>query len=128
MQGVLVAVAMLALAAMPASAWAHDEAIHASADLPGPAWEEIAKLPVAGLDAAVPASDLPAPAEPSPGRFELVGHSPLLNRGMNAALAVWKDHAYVGSRTDGTHLNSGVLVVDVSDAARPEVVNEIGLP
>ena len=41
---------------------------------------------------------------------------------MNAALAVHGDYAYVGSRTDGTHLNSGVLVVDVSDPASPEVV------
>ena len=122
------AVVLLVLAAMPVSAWAHDESSYASADLPGPAWDAIGKLPVAGLGSAAIDSSLPAPAEPSPGRFDLVGHSPLLNRGMNAALAVWKDHAYVGSRTDGTHLNSGVLVVNVADPALPEVVNEIGLP
>ncbi len=47
---------------------------------------------------------------------------------MNAALAVHGDYAYVGSRTDGTHLNSGVLVIDVSDPSSPEIVNEIGPP
>ena len=128
MQGVLLAAVVVALTAMPTAAFAHDEAIHASADLPGPAWEDMGTLPIPALDAAGVPADLPAPAEPSPGRFELVGHSPLLNRGMNAALAVWKDHAYIGSRTDGTHLNSGVLVVDVSDPSGPEIVNEIGLP
>jgi hypothetical protein len=35
-----------------------------------------------------------------PGSFTLVGHQPLLNRGMNAAIAVHKDYVYVGSRTD----------------------------
>jgi hypothetical protein len=66
----------------------------------------------------------PAP----PGRVELVGHSPLLNRGMNAALAVHGDYAYIGSRTDGTHPNAGVLVVDVSDPAGPEVTGQIAPP
>lgn len=65
--------------------------------------------------------------------FELVGHDPLLNRGMNAALAVHGDFAYVGSRTDGKaadqNLTSGgILVVDVSDPTEPTVVNEIGPP
>ena len=57
-----------------------------------------------------------------------MGHSPLLNRGMNAALAVKGDYAYVGNRTDGTHVNPGVLVVDVSDPTSPTVVHEIGPP
>ncbi len=65
--------------------------------------------------------------------FELVGHTPLNSRGMNAALAVYGDYAYVGSRTDGKPQNrnllgSGVLVVDISDPADPQVVNEIGAP
>ena len=34
---------------------------------------------------------------------------------MNAALAVHGDYAYVGSRTDGTHPDSGILVVDISN-------------
>lgn len=60
----------------------------------------------------------------------MVGHSPLLSRGMNAGLAVWGDHVYVGSRTDGSpdHPNAGVLVVDVSDPATPRVVGEIVPP
>src|SRR5687767_1208601 len=53
----------------------------------------------------VPAAPVAA-GEAGPGDvasegFELVGHSPLLDRGMNAALAVRGDYAYVGSRTDG---------------------------
>jgi hypothetical protein len=31
------------------------------------------------------------------GSFELVGHDPLLNRGMNAAIATRGDYVYVGS-------------------------------
>ncbi len=64
----------------------------------------------------------------TPGSLEQVGHGPLLNRGMNAALAVKGDYAYVGSRTDGTHADAGVLVVDVSDPANPAVVHQIGPP
>jgi hypothetical protein len=79
--------------------------------------------------------------------FELVGHSPLLGRGMNAALAVYGDYVYVGSRTDGSsrcgrtdprreqtgidscpHPDPGVLIVDASDPGDPEVVGEIGPP
>lgn len=60
--------------------------------------------------------------------FELVGHSPLLYRGMNSALAVSGDYVYVGSRTDGTHSNAGVLVVDVSDPTAPRVVDQLTPP
>ncbi|HWL65257.1 MAG TPA: hypothetical protein VNP73_04715 [Actinomycetota bacterium] len=65
------------------------------------------------------------------GGLEVVGHSPLNNRGMNAALAVHGDYAYVGSRTDakaGNANGAGVLVVDVSKPEAPEVVHEIGPP
>ena len=51
-----------------------------------------------------------------------------MNRGMNAALAVFGGYAYVGSRTDGTHANAGVMVVDVRNPAAPEIVKEIGPP
>jgi hypothetical protein len=41
----------------------------------------------------------PLPETPSPeGSLTVVGHSPLHMRGMNAGLAVWGEHAYVGSR------------------------------
>jgi hypothetical protein len=64
----------------------------------------------------------------STGSFELIGHTPLLNRGMNAALAVYGNYAYVGSRTDGSHADAGVLVVDVSNPTTPTVVYQIGPP
>jgi hypothetical protein len=46
---------------------------------------------------------------------------------MNAALAVYDKHVYIGSRTDATpgHANPGILVVDASDPSKPEVVNEL---
>jgi hypothetical protein len=61
-------------------------------------------------------------------RFELVGHSDLGARGMNAALAVAGDTVYVGSRIDGAGRDAGVLIVDVSDPAAPAVVGAIGPP
>ncbi|HEX2030706.1 MAG TPA: hypothetical protein VHL78_04800 [Actinomycetota bacterium] len=72
-------------------------------------------------------------AAPEPGtaeNFELVGHHPLFNRGMNAAHAIFDHYVYVGSRTDGSphHLRPGVLIVDVEDPSTPEVVGEIGPP
>jgi hypothetical protein len=70
----------------------------------------------------------PGASPPPPGRFELLGHEPLMSRGMNAALAVKGHHAYVGYRSDGTHLNAGVMVVDVSDPTKPKVVTQIGQP
>ncbi|MGI8775758.1 MAG: LVIVD repeat-containing protein [Actinomycetota bacterium] len=62
------------------------------------------------------------------GEIELVGHSALGNRGMNAALAIHGDYAYVGSRTDGTHPNAGIMIVDIKDPETPEVVGQIGPP
>lgn len=60
---------------------------------------------------------------------ELVGHSDLLGRGMNAALAIAGNYVYVGSRTDGEfHEDAGVLIVDVSDPTAPAVVGQIGQP
>jgi hypothetical protein len=125
------------------------------------------RLPVALLVAAAivasSASSVPASAEPSasvvprsgngggtPGtaaHFRLVGHEPLFDRGMNAALALHEDVVYVGNRTDGSsrcgdgdpripvsgpdscpHPHPGVVVVDASDPAHPAVVGEIGPP
>jgi hypothetical protein len=63
-----------------------------------------------------------------PGEFELIGHDPLMNRGMNAAIAVKGKYAYIGSRTDGLHPNTGVFVVDISKPKSPEIVHEIGPP
>ena len=76
-----------------------------------------------------------AAARPGTGALKQVGHEPLMNRGMNAALAVHGDYAYVGSRTDGkpwrTDLNlnhAGIYVLDISDPAKPTIVHEIGPP
>ena len=66
-----------------------------------------------------------------PGSFDLVGHNPLMNRGMNAALAVHKQYAYIGSRTDGKNgnaNNAGVMVVDVSNPTSPFIAHQMGPP
>jgi hypothetical protein len=47
---------------------------------------------------------------------------------MNAGLAIYGNYAYVGSRTDGGHVDAGVLVVDISTPSNPQVVYQIGLP
>ncbi len=77
--------------------------------------------------------------------FQLVGQNPFFNRGMNAALAIFNNFVYVGSRTDGSsscgvdlkgkpisgscpHVHPGVLIVDVKNPASPTVVGEIGSP
>ncbi|MGH2691969.1 MAG: LVIVD repeat-containing protein [Actinomycetota bacterium] len=83
--------------------------------------------------AALPSGSGFAQTEPRTGTFKLVGHEPLFNRGMNAALAVHGDYAYVGSRTDGKPADAnltrgGVMIVDVSDPADPVVVNEMAPP
>jgi hypothetical protein len=67
----------------------------------------------------------------TPGSFTLVGHDPLLGRGMNAAIAVHNGYVYIGSRTDGKNNNAnhaGVLIVDAKDPSNPHIVNEIGPP
>jgi hypothetical protein len=62
--------------------------------------------------------------------FTLVGHNPLFNRGMNAALTVFDHYVYVGNRTDGSpqHSHPGILIVDIQDPANPTVVGEVGPP
>ncbi|HEX6232130.1 MAG TPA: PA domain-containing protein [Jiangellaceae bacterium] len=70
-------------------------------------------------------------AEPKAGSLTQVGHEPLTNRGMNAALAIHGDYAYIGSRTD-FHVDgedfSGIMIVDISDPTDPRVVNVMGPP
>jgi hypothetical protein len=92
-----------------------------------------AMVALAGLGATLALLQALRPPRPSaapapPGSLELVGGDPLMSRGMNAALAVHGHYAYVGSRTDGTHPNTGVLVVDVGDPQHPHVVGQIGQP
>jgi hypothetical protein len=76
--------------------------------------------------------------------LKLVGHDPLFNRGMNAALAIYDHYVYIGNRTDSSavcvgatgtpsgdtcpHPHPGILIVDVKDPAHPKVIGEIGKP
>src|SRR3954447_6430936 len=98
-----------------------------SPDLPGPAYGAFTP-PRADALLGAPAVAPPADPPDYPGKFELVGHDPLLYRGMNAAIAVKGNYVYVGSRTDGSHPDSGVMVVNVHDPAHPSIVGQIGLP
>lgn len=101
-------------------------------------------LPIVIVVLALARSAAGAASAATPANVELVGHDPLDNRGMNAALALYDHYVYVGSRTDASsvcvgptglpkgascpHPHAGILVVDVADPARPSVVGEIGPP
>jgi hypothetical protein len=77
---------------------------------------------IAALTLVVPAT---AAAQPTAGALKQVGHEPLMNRGMNAAIAIHGNYAYIGSRTDGGHEgmpHGGVMVVDISDPAKPALL------
>jgi hypothetical protein len=70
------------------------------------------------------AAQAPIVAGPKSGAFRQVGRNPLMNRGMNAAIAVHGDYAYVGSRTDkhdGTQ-HGGLMTLDISDPSEPELL------
>src|SRR5262249_11940595 len=74
--------------------------------------------------------------------FQLVGHDPLFNRGMNAAATIFGHFMYIGNRTDGSstcgvgdprgpgnncpHPHHGVLIENIANPANPHVVGEIG--
>ena len=65
----------------------------------------------------------------APGSLEVIGHEPLEMRGMNSAPALYRNHIYIGSRTDNHGQgNAGVMVVDVSNPAEPKVVSKIEEP
>jgi hypothetical protein len=89
------------------------------------AWSK-AVVAVAAALLVLPATATAAPP-PKTGSLEQVGHEPLMNRGMNAAIAIHGDYAYIGSRTDGGHEgmpHGGILVVDISDPSNPTLLNE----
>ncbi|HEX8067964.1 MAG TPA: hypothetical protein VF520_15715 [Thermoleophilaceae bacterium] len=86
------------------------------------------RLGAATALAAVAALAPAGPARALPGSFDQVGHNALESRGVNAGLAVHGRYAYVGSRTDGSHPNAGIYVVDVGDPADPTVVHQVGPP
>jgi hypothetical protein len=80
-----------------------------------------------GLAAVVLMLPAVASGQERTGSIEQVGHEPLMNRGMNSAIAVHGDYAYVGSRTDGSHAGQpqgGIMVVDISRPRRPELLTE----
>jgi LVIVD repeat len=70
---------------------------------------------------------LPAAAGATPGSLKKVGHEPLMKRGMNAAVAIHGDYAYVGSRTDGGHEDmphGGIMVVDISNPGELDLLGK----
>ncbi|HEX5859694.1 MAG TPA: hypothetical protein VFY91_16435 [Microbacterium sp.] len=88
-------------------------------------WSTALAAVAAGVMLALPAAAAAAGPPPKTGSLAEVGHEPLMNRGMNAALAVKGDFVYVGSRTDGGHEgmpHGGIMVVDVSDPSDPMLV------
>src|SRR5262245_56227660 len=98
--------------------------------LPGTA---VAAPAAADQDQADPGSPSEASSkvEPQTGSLTQVGHDPLMNRGMNAALAIHGDYAYIGSRTDfydGGAEFSGIMIVDISDPTDPHTVTVMGPP
>jgi hypothetical protein len=73
------------------------------------------------------AAPLIVPKGKKSGELEQVGHEPLMDRGMNAAIAIHGDYAYIGSRTDGGHVgepHGGIMIVDISDPSDPELLGE----
>ncbi|MGH2799098.1 MAG: hypothetical protein ACRDM0_15820, partial [Thermoleophilaceae bacterium] len=79
---------------------------------------------IAAVTLALPGTAAAVPREKT-GSLEQVGHDPLMSRGMNAAIAIHGDYAYIGSRTDGGHEgmpHGGVMVVDISDPADPTLL------
>src|SRR5260370_24772166 len=93
---------------------------------------------------AAPAGAVATPGIPPaiPGtssNFQLVGHNPLFNRGMNAAPAIFENYLYVGNRSDGSstcpdgsagcaHVHPGILILNISHPGHPPFGAEIGPP
>src|SRR5919109_244641 len=78
-----------------------------------------------GIAAVVLILPAAAAGQPRTGSIHQFGHEPLMNRGMNAAIAIHGDYAYIGSRTDGGHEgmpHGGVMVVDISNPSKPALL------
>ena len=126
----------LAFAALPAAAQAHPvdcSGAHLEQAPSGERWIDwgggsdgcvtAASEKASARDAAAPVNSSAAGDRPQ-GSFRQIGHEALRDRGMNAAIAVHKDYAYVGSRTDGGHADQpqgGLMVVDVATPSRPRM-------
>lgn len=124
------AAALVAVALLPAAAGAHP-ADCTGALAEAPTTDRFADWNGCGDAATSQAADASATrrataARGKRGAFRQVGHDALLNRGMNAAIAVHEDYAYIGSRTDGGHgqPHGGIMVVDISRPSRPRLVGE----
>jgi hypothetical protein len=82
----------------------------------------------AGASAAQQTAAPVAAAPQATGSLTQVGHEPLMSRGMNAAIAIHGDYAYIGSRTDDGHkgkagaADGGIMVVDISNPADPALL------
>lgn len=89
---------------------------------------EAARPPAPTRSASSPT--MPGDEHARTGSLTLVGHNPLLNRGMNAAIAIHGKYAYIGSRTDtyGNPELAGIMIVDISNPARPRIVGKLGQP
>ena len=89
-------------------------------------WSRALVAIAAGVMLMLPAAATAAPP-PKTGSLKQVGHEPLMDRGMNAAMAIHGDYAYIGSRTDGAHEDmphGGIMVVDISDPSDPELLTD----
>ena len=131
-----VAVALAALAALPAVASAHPVDCSGFELEAAPSGERYidwgggsdgcvtAASEKASVRAAAAPENSSAAGDRPQGSFKQVGHDPLRNRGMNAAIAVHKDYAYVGSRTDGGHVGQpqgGLMVVNIAQPSNPRL-------
>jgi hypothetical protein len=122
------AIALMAVALLPASAGAHPaDCTTALAEAPTTDrfadWEGCrATTSWQGADAR--ATKRSKARHGKRGAFRQVGHNSLLDRGMNAAIAVSDDYAYIGSRTDAHEgaPHGGILVVDISRPHKPRIV------
>jgi hypothetical protein len=130
------AIAFAAVTLMPGSAGAHPADCDTTALAVAPTADQFAGWEAGtGCNAARSFDDsAAAPSEstartssrggrPKRGSLRQVGHDPLMRRGMNAAIAVHEDYAYIGSRTDGGHgePQGGIMVVDISDPSDPDL-------
>ena len=137
------AIALAALALVPSAAVAHPRDCASSSVLTpapsaellndwtgenggcaGPAAARTVSEPTAADSSSSETGGTTAPAAKPKGSFTQVGHNALMNRGMNAAIAISGNYAYIGSRTDkhpGTPAG-GVMIVDISNPATPKLL------
>src|SRR5260370_14416672 len=101
--------------------------------------EALVTTVTAAASGAVATPGIPPAIPGTSSNFQLVGHNPLFNRGMNAAPAIFGNYLYVGNRSaasntcpDGstgcTHVHPGILTLKIADPSQPQVVGEIGRP